>query len=305
MNIVFAGTPDFAVPTLQALARAHNVRAVYTQPDRPAGRGRKLTPSPVKTFALQAGLTVAQPQRLSGEETALRQLQPDFMIVVAYGLILPESILAIPRYGCINVHASLLPRWRGAAPIQRALAAGDALTGISIMQMARGLDTGPVFAQATLPIEADDTAASLHDKLAQLGAHLLVACLPQIAAGTLTARPQHDADATYAHKLTKDEGRIDWRDSATTLARKVRAFNPWPFAHTEWDGQALRIRRARALAGTTAAAAGTVISVDGEIAVATGEGILSIQELQLEGGKPIEAGAFLRGRALAIGARLT
>ena len=303
MNIVFAGTPDFAVPTLRALLQAHRVCAVYTQPDRPAGRGRALSASPVKALALEAGLTVRQPQRLAEEEAALRTLNPDALVVVAYGLILPAAILAVPVHGCINVHASLLPRWRGAAPIQRALEAGDASTGVSIMQMARGLDTGPVFAQAALAIEADDTAASLHDKLAHLGAQTLVQTLPQIAQAQLCARAQNESAATYAHKLTKEEGRIDWQQRAEVLARKVRAFTPWPYAYTQWQGRWLRILKARACAHGSEAAAGTIIEAQQELVIATGDGALSVQRLQLEGGKAMDVPTFLRGHALAVGAR--
>jgi methionyl-tRNA formyltransferase len=308
MNLVFAGTPEFAVPALRALVEAgHRILAVYTQPDRPAGRGRKLAQSPVKEFALAHGIAVRQPVTLKGEAEAevLRALQADAMIVIAYGLLLPKSILAIPRHGCINVHASLLPRWRGAAPIQRAIEAGDAVTGVTIMQMEEGLDTGPMLATAETPIAATDTGASLHDRLSALGATLLVETLARLARGAVTPQSQDGAHASYAAKLKKDEARLDWHQDAGTLARRVRAFNPWPVAHTTLDGQTLRLWLAGDEPGGDGRPPGTVLSADaGGIRVACGRGVLCITRLQAEGGKPLDAGAFLNGRPLAPGSRL-
>ncbi|MEK9134019.1 MAG: methionyl-tRNA formyltransferase, partial [Pseudomonadota bacterium] len=242
MNLIFAGTPAFAVPALEALLRAdHVIRAVYTQPDRPAGRGRKLMASAVKQCAEKHGIEIRQPEKIAGEEGRLRADAPDAMIIIAYGLLLPESILAIPRYGCINVHASLLPRWRGAAPIPRAIEAGDSVTGVSIMQMEAGLDTGPVLAEARLPIHDNDTSQTLHDRLAQLGAQTLVAVLERLTRGAITAQPQDASLASYARKLRKDESPLDWTQPASVLHRKIRALNPWPVASTTWRGKTLRL----------------------------------------------------------------
>lgn len=306
MNLVFAGTPGFAVPSLQALLDAnHRILAVLTQPDRPAGRGRQLLASPVKQLALERGLPVHQPLTLKQSAHFLQELGADAMIVVAYGLLLPREILAIPRLGCINVHASLLPRWRGAAPIQRAIEAGDAETGITIMQMAAGLDTGDILAQTAIPIIPTDTAASLHDKLAALGADLLAATLVKLDRGEIAPRPQDDRLATYAAKLTKAEARLDWREEAPRLARRIRAFNPWPVAQTRWHAQTLRIWQAHAEGARTEAASGTVLSANADgIRVAAGGGVLVIDELQAEGGKRLRAGSFLNGHAIEVGERL-
>lgn len=306
MNLVFAGTPHFAVPTLQTLVTAgHRISLVLTQPDRPSGRGRQVTFSPVKEFALAHGLAISQPSTLADQVEWLRALQPDAMIVVAYGLLLPPPVLELPRFGCINVHASLLPRWRGAAPIARAIEAGDRVTGITIMQMDRGLDTGPMLARAELPIADTDTAASLHDKLAHLGAELLVATLPGIEAGRIAPEAQTDAGATYARKLKKEEGRIDWHEPAATIARKVRAFNPWPVAHAMLDGEPLRIWSARPCLASGDQSPGTVLRADtGGLVVATGSGALLIDELQPAGGKRLGVRAFLNGRTLPAGTRL-
>jgi methionyl-tRNA formyltransferase len=309
MNLVFAGTPEFAVPALKALLDAgHTLLAVYTQPDRPAGRGRKLGMSAVKEFALAHGLRVHQPPTLKSEDEAatLRALQPDALIVIAYGLILPKSILSIPRYGCINVHASLLPRWRGAAPIQRAIEAGDARTGVTIMQMDEGLDTGAMLAMAETPIGADDNAATLHDRLAELGGRLLVETLAQLARGHLAAQAQDPAHASYAAKLRKEEARLDWNADAGLLARRVRAFNPWPVAHTTLDGQTLRLWHASAEDGAPPEQPpGTVLSADADgIRVQCATGTLRITRLQPEGGKVLDVRAFLNGRPLPAGARL-
>jgi len=308
MNLVFAGTPDFAVPTLQALLDAgHRVLAVYTQPDRPAGRGRKLAQSAVKQLALEHNLRLHQPTTLKtdSETAALRELAPDAMIVVAYGLLLPKTMLTIPKFGCINVHASLLPRWRGAAPIQRAIEAGDAVTGVTIMQMEEGLDTGPMLAHAQTPISDTDTAAGLHDRLSRLGAVLLVETLARLEHKAIRPAPQDNARASHAAKLKKDEARLDWNQDAATLARRVRAFNPWPVAHTTLDGRTLRIWMAGSETGGVHASPGTVISADASgIRVACGQGVLRIAELQAEGGKPLAAREFLNGRALPAGTRL-
>jgi len=309
MNLVFAGTPEFAVPALKALLDAgHTIVAVYTQPDRPAGRGRKLGVSAVKEFAVVNDLRVFQPATLKSETEAetLRALKPDAMIVIAYGLILPKTILAIPKYGCINVHASLLPRWRGAAPIQRAIEAGDANTGVTIMQMDAGLDTGAILAIAHTPIGADDNAATLHDRLAQLGGQLLVDTLAQLARGTIVSQAQDNTLATYAAKLNKDEARLDWNADADLLARRIRAFNPWPVAHTSLDGQTLRLWQAHAEHGAPAIQPpGTVLAANADgVRVQCATGVLRITRLQLEGSKTLDARAFLNGRPLPPGTRL-
>jgi methionyl-tRNA formyltransferase len=309
MNLVFAGTPEFSVPALEALiAAGHRIVAVYTQPDRPAGRGRKLAMSPVKECALAHGIEVRQPATLKteAEADALRELSPDTMIVIAYGLILPQAILDIPKRGCINVHASLLPRWRGAAPIQRAIEAGDAVTGVTIMQMEAGLDTGPMLATAETPITPADTGASLHDRLSTLGATLLVETLARLEQGVVTPQSQDNTRATYAAKLNKDEARINWAEDAAILARRIRAFNPWPVTHTTLDGKPLRLWLATANdANTTSQPPGTVLAADADgIRVQCGHGVLTITQLQPEGGKPLDARAFLNGRPLAPGTRL-
>ena len=309
MNLVFAGTPEFSVPALKALLDAgHRILAVYTQPDRPAGRGRKLGVSAVKEFALERGLPVHQPVTLKSDSEAetLRTLKPEALIVIAYGLILPQAILTIPEFGCINVHASLLPRWRGAAPIQRAIEAGDDHTGITIMQMDAGLDTGAALALAATPIHAHDTAASLHDRLAEIGAALLVSTLARLVRGDITPQAQDNTHATYAAKLKKEEARIDWGADAELLARRIRAFNPWPVAHTMFDGQTLRLWQAAAVKGAPATQPpGTVLGADAEgIRVQCGRGVLCITQLQAEGGKTLDARAFLNGRPLPAGVRL-
>ncbi|KPK51704.1 MAG: methionyl-tRNA formyltransferase [Thiotrichales bacterium SG8_50] len=306
MRLIFAGTPDFAVPCLEALiAAGHEVVAVYTQPDRPAGRGRKLQPSPVKACALRHHLPVHQPETLKNEAGQLEAFNADAMIVVAYGLILPASILAIPKFGCLNVHASLLPRWRGAAPIQRALEEGDRQTGVTIMQMDAGLDTGDMLLTATTAIGPNDTGGTLHDRLASLGAEALVAALARLANGQLARAPQDDNLATYARKLSKSEGEIDWRQPADLLQRKVRAFEPWPGSSCTWGQRKLRIRQATAIDVASADTPGTVVHADNDgIDIATGDGQLRIERLQLAGGKPQSAREFLNGHALRAGDRL-
>ncbi len=305
MNLVFAGTPPFAVPALEALLRAgHSIQAVYTQPDRPAGRGRKLTASAVKQCAQTHGLVVRQPPNLKDETPALRELAPEAIIVIAYGLLLPPAVLVIPRYGCINVHASLLPRWRGAAPIPRAIEAGDAETGVTIMQMEAGLDTGPMLARAPVPILASDTAQFLHDRLAPLGAQTLLAVLNRLARDDVRALPQDEAAACYAKKLRKDEAPLDWSQPAQHLHRKVRALNPWPVACTTFQGRVLRVWEVGPpnFSLPSAGVPGTVVSADAaSIGVATGDGVLHVTRLQETGGRVLSAGEFLNGARLAPG----
>ena len=300
MRFVFAGTPEFAVPALRAAAQYNEVVAVYTQPDRPAGRGREVALSPVKREALLRGIPVLQPenfkQKVSRE--ALRALQPDLMIVVAYGLILPQSVLDIPVYGCWNLHASLLPRWRGAAPIQRAIEAGDDETGVCLMRMEKGLDTGPVLLANDTEIGANETGGQLHDRLADIGAQVLRDALGLLRVGlTLPPHPQSEQGVTYAHKLDKAEARLDWSQPATALANKVRAFNPWPMADALLAGERVRVHGAVALPLEHRAEPGTVLLAgrDG-IDVACGEGALRIRVLQREGGKAITAADYLNGR---------
>jgi methionyl-tRNA formyltransferase len=297
LNIAFAGTPQFAVAALEALLSSrHRVVGVLTQPDRPAGRGQQLRASPVKLLAARHGLPVAQPQTLKTAEgrEPLRQWSADLLVVVAYGLILPAAALELPRLGCVNIHGSLLPRWRGAAPIQRALLAGDSETGVSIMQLDAGLDTGPVYLERRLPIGLHDTAGDLHDALAGLGAAALLEALDGIAAGTLAAAPQSEQGATYAPKVEKSEARIDWHASATHIDRQVRAFNPWPIAETRFAGEALRVLRASvAEPAGSAAPAGTVLGIaDDGLRVACGEGILAVRDLQRAGKRPVAARDF-------------
>ena len=300
LRIVFAGTPGFAVPSLRVAAADGEVVAVYTQPDRPAGRGRGLAASPVKQAALELGLPVLQPETLRTVEAraALRALRPDLMVVVAYGLLLPPKVLEIPRHGCWNVHASLLPRWRGAAPIQRAIEAGDAETGVCLMRMAQGLDTGPVLLERRTPIAATETSGALHDRLAELGAQALAEGLAALRGGRLpAATPQPDAGATYAHKLEKGEALLDWAAPAEVLARKVRAFLPWPVAEAELAGERVRIHAADALSLAHAAAPGTLLAASRDgLDVACGTGALRIRALQRAGGRAITAADYLNAR---------
>ena len=306
-RLVFAGTPDFAVPSLAALLEGPwDVVAVLTQPDRPAGRGRRPQASPVKRAAAAAGVPVLQPETLRDAQVLdrLRALAADAFIVAAYGLLLPQAALDLPPHGCVNVHASLLPRWRGAAPIQRALLAGDARTGISLMRMVRALDAGPVYSRHALDIAPADTGGTLHDRLAALGGDALRERLPAILAGSLSPEAQDEAGVTYAPKLDKAEARIDWRDPAAAIERRVRAFNPWPVAETSLDDVRIRIWQARALAMAHDAPPGTVLDAPAALRVATGDGVLEIDELQWPGRRPLAAAAFVQGRPLA-GARLT
>ena len=307
MKIVFAGTPEFAVSSLRVAARHHEVVAVYTQPDRPAGRGRGLMPSPVKLEAIARGIPVFQPEHLKSPEAQqqLRDLQPDLMVVVAYGLILPKAVLSIPTHGCWNVHASLLPRWRGAAPIQRAIQAGDSESGVCLMQMEAGLDTGPVLLKQHLAIGPHDTGGQLHDRLAELGAQVLSDGLGLLRAGIKPiAQPQPEAGVTYAHKLDKAEARLDWAQDAQALERTVRAFNPWPIAEAQLAGERVRIHGAVALPDNQGHAPGTVIAAAREgIDIACGQGALRLRVLQREGGKAITAADYLNARRdLSVGA---
>ena len=333
MRIVFAGTPEFAAAHLAALLEAgETVAAVYTQPDRPAGRGQRLRESPVKQLAAARGIPVLQPESLRGAEAAeaLARIAPDLMVVVAYGLLLPRAVLATPRLGCVNVHASLLPRWRGAAPIQRAILAGDAESGVSLMQMDEGLDTGPVLRTVRCPIAPRDTAATLHDRLAALGARALVELVRDLRESPVAAVPQTEAGVTYARKIERAEAEIDWQDDAAAIERRVRAFNPWPVARTTLGGEILRVWEAEALGrdGDRArggdgpgalggdedsarggdgprAEPGEVLAAGREgIEVAAGAGRLRITGMQLPGGRPIRAADYLNAHPSPVGAVL-
>ncbi|EPP26487.1 Methionyl-tRNA formyltransferase [Vibrio fluvialis I21563] len=301
LRIVFAGTPDFAARHLAALLSSeHEVIAVYTQPDRPAGRGKKLTASPVKNLALEHNIPVYQPENFKSDEAKqeLAALNADIMVVVAYGLLLPKAVLDTPKLGCINVHGSILPRWRGAAPIQRSIWAGDAETGVTIMQMDVGLDTGDMLKIATLPIEASDTSGSMYDKLAELGPQALVECLSDIAQGTAVAVKQDDALANYAQKLSKEEAKIDWTLSAQAIERCVRAFNPWPMSHFAVADNQIKVWQARVEAGSSNQAAGIILKADKTgIYVATGAEILVLESLQIPGKKALPVQDILNARA--------
>ncbi len=302
MRVIFAGTPGFAAQALQAIVAAgHEVALVLTQPDRPAGRGMTLQPSAVKQVALRQGIEVFQPPSLkdAAAQARIAEIGADVMVVAAYGLILPQAVLDLPRLGCLNIHASLLPRWRGAAPIQRALLAGDAETGVCIMQMEAGLDTGPVLLREALAIAADDSAATLHDKLAALGARLIVDVLAQLP---LPAEPQPTLGITYAHKIEKAEAAIDWTRPATELDRHIRAFNPFPGAQARFAGQPVKLWRAVPVAGS--GAPGTILAIDRQqVVVACGDGALSVAELQKAGGKRLAVQQFLAGHPLQVGQR--
>jgi methionyl-tRNA formyltransferase len=318
--IVFMGTPQFATPTLQGLIdwnspeETHGqVVAVITQPDRPSGRGQLPTPSPVKRLAQKVGLPVLEPKSLRDPQVLaeLRAWQPELIVVAAFGQILPSSVLELPRFGCLNVHASLLPRWRGAAPVAAAILAGDASTGVTIMKMDAGLDTGPVLRQRSLDIAPDDTSESLTSRLAQLGADLLREMLPNWLAGNIEPHAQDETLATYAPQLKKEQGQVNWNDPADHIARQVRAFYPWPAAFTYWQGQPLKILRA-AVAGEHSPATadhsnwlpGTVNATSEGPAVVTGRGVLYLREVQPAGKRPMPADAFARGARGFVGARL-
>ena len=302
LRIVFAGTPEFAVPSLRVAASRNEVVAVYSQPDRPAGRGRGLQASKVKLEALQRGIPVLQPESLKSQlsRDALLALKPDLLVVVAYGLLLPQKILEIPTHGCWNVHASLLPRWRGAAPIQRAIEAGDAETGACLMQMEKGLDTGPVLLSQRIAIGDHETGGQLHDRLAELGAQTLADGLGLLRAGMRPVpQPQPAVGVTYAHKLDKAEARLDWSQPAAVLARKVRAFNPWPVAEAMLAGERVRIHDAIALPLAHGVAPGSLLLTSREgIDIACGDGAVRIRVLQREGGKAITAADYLNARSL-------
>ena len=300
LRLVFAGTPAFAVPCLDALVPLGEVVAVYTQPDRPAGRGRVPTPSSVKVRAEQLGIPVRQPESLRTPEAQadLRALRPDLLVVVAYGLILPQAVLDIPRFGCWNVHASLLPRWRGAAPIQRAIEAGDAETGVCLMRMEKGLDTGPVLLQQRTAVAPDETGGSLHDRLALLGAEVLGDGVKLLRAGLAPlAQPQPADGVTYAHKLDKAEALLDWRQPADVLARKVRALHPWPVAECRLQGERLRIHAAQVLGHAHGEPPGTVLAAGREgLDVACGRDVLRVTVLQRDGGRAQPVADFLNAR---------
>ena len=300
LRIIFAGTPDFAAVHLQALVDSdHEVVAVYSQPDRPAGRGKKLQPSPVKQVALDHDIPVYQPLNFKdpADVEQLRALNADVMVVVAYGLILPSSVLEAPKHGCLNVHASLLPRWRGAAPIQRCIEAGDMVTGITIMQMDIGLDTGDMLSKVTTGISLDDTGGSLHDRLASMGPAALLGTLADVESGSLTPEAQNDAAACYAHKLTKEEALIDWTQDADVLARRIRAFNPFPMAYTLLGDERIRVHLAEPVVKATQLAPGTIAHVDTDgIEVACGEGVLRLTRIQLAGKKPMAVADIINGQ---------
>ncbi len=299
VRLVFAGTPDFAATALRALIAAkHTIVGVYSQPDRPAGRGRKLQPSPVKQVAIDHGNPVFQPETLKTAEARqqLADLRPDVMVVAAYGLILPKPVLEIPTHGCLNIHASLLPRWRGAAPIQRAIAAGDADTGITIMQMDEGLDTGAMLLKSLTAINPGDTGGSLHDRLAELGGQAIVKALELLEKGELSGEAQNDDLACYARKLSKDEGHIDWSADAIDIERLIRAFNPWPGTYTDLGDQRIRIHEATALNDTSNKPAGTVLRRERDgIDIACGTGSLRITRLQLPGSRAQSVNDLING----------
>ena len=302
MKIIFAGTPAFAATHLQSIIDQgqHEVIAVYTQPDRPAGRGKKLTASAVKLLAEQFNLPLFQPESLktSDQQQLLSQHNADLMVVVAYGLLLPQAVLDIPRLGCINVHASLLPTWRGAAPIQRAIEAGDSETGVSIMQMEAGLDTGPVISTAHCDIEANDTSVTLFEKLADLGGPALLSALSKIESGTAVASAQDEQQSTYAHKIDKSEALINWSDSATSIARKIRAFNPFPVAYTQIDDLRIKVWTAQVVESPAIGEPGAVLDSSSEgLVVQCGSGHLLVSEIQLPGKSRMAVSEILKSRA--------
>ncbi|WP_114787753.1 methionyl-tRNA formyltransferase [Vibrio tetraodonis] len=311
LKIVFAGTPDFAARHLAALLSSeHEVIAVYTQPDRPAGRGKKITASPVKTLAIEHSIPVYQPENFKSaqDKQDLASLKADLMVSVAYGLLLPQAVLDTPKLGCINVHGSILPRWRGAAPIQRSIWAGDEQTGVTIMQMDIGLDTGDMLKIATLPIEPQDTSASMYDKLAELGPKALIDCLGEIANESASAEKQDDNQANYAEKLSKEEARIDWSDDAKHIERCVRAFNPWPISHFVAGDKSIKIWQSKVVQQDTNQAPGTIIQADKTgIYVSTGKDILVLEQLQVPGKKAMSIQDILNSRAnwFEVGTQLT
>ncbi len=303
-KIVFMGTPEFAVPTLKLLIENHEVIGVVTQPDRPAGRNNKLRPSPVKEVAIEAGIPVFQPKRLRNPEAIeeLKQWDADFHVVVAFGQILPPAVLDLPKIAPINIHGSLLPRWRGAAPIHAAIRAGDSETGITIMIIDAGLDTGPMLTKRAIPIENGETAQTLHDKLSQIGAELLIETLPKVVSGEVKPQQQDDSLATYAPQIKKEEGQIDWSQSAQSIERLVRAFTPWPGTFTFWDGKQLKIHKG--INGEGTAPHGHVVEQNGQIAIGTGDGLYYPHEVQLAGKTRISITDFANGYSDFLGATL-
>ncbi len=308
-RVVFMGTPEFAIPTLERLIAQHQVAGVVTQPDREAGRGRQVSHSPVKRLALAHGLPVLQPKSLRREPEAverLRSLMPDVIVVAAYGLILPQAVLDIPTHGCLNVHASLLPKYRGASPIAGAILGGETETGITIMLMDAGMDTGPILAQVRAPIYPDDTTGTLEPRLARLGADLLAETLPRWLGGAITPRPQDNSQATYTRLLSKEDGQIDWTEPADLIARKVRAYNPWPGTYTIWAGNLLKILEAEAVPNPPALAQpGEVLADPMGVAVGTGEGLLRLKTVQLAGKRAMDAAKFARGARGFVGSIMT
>ena len=303
-SLVFMGTPDFSIPILQALIEHYSVIGVVSQPDRPAGRKQQIHVSPVKQVALDHHIPVLQPERLRRPEAIaeLKQWQPDVYVVAAFGQILPQTVLDIPQYGSINVHASLLPRWRGAAPIQAAIRAGDAETGVTIMKMDAGLDTGPILKMRAIPIAADETGESLHDKLSVLGAELLMETLPGYLNGTILPQPQPEVGATIAPQVKKEEGNIDWLQDAQVIERLIRAFTPWPGTFSFFKGQQFKILSGEAMDGSEAS--GKVVKVSDGIAVGTGNGLIRLRTIQLAGRKAMPTEEFVKGQADFIGATL-
>ncbi len=307
IKIVFMGTPDFAVPSLEALIPTGNVVGVVTQPDRPAGRGNKLRQPPVKVAALNADLPVYQPESLRSRDAAapIAAWQPDLIVVAAFGQILRRHLLELPRLGCVNVHASLLPRWRGASPIQHAILAGDAETGVTLMQMDRGLDTGDMLVKESLMIATDETAATLHDRLAALGGEMMTRYLPDLLNGRLSPTPQSDDEANYAPLISKTDGRLDWSEAAVALDRRLRAMSPWPGATTTWQGKPVKILSAVPLADVPPQGKiGEVVNWQGNTAVQTGQGVFQLDHVQLAGKKATQIADFVRGRPQFIGAIL-
>lgn len=301
LRIIFAGTPEFGLPCLSAISQSnHQLLAIYTQPDRPVGRGQVVQNTPVKQWALEHNLPVYQPENFKSAESIaqLAALKPDVLVVIAYGLLLPQTVLDIPTYGCINVHASLLPRWRGASPLQQAILHGDHETGVTIMQMEKGLDTGPYCAQISTPIEAQETTATLHTKLTQLAVHPLLSALEQISNQQIIFTPQISAQVTYAPKIKKEDAHIDWNQSADVIDRQIRAFNPWPIARCTAHGEVIRIHQAHVLRGENAkhTMAGSILQIDKQgMQVATGQGILCITRIQFAGGKVIAVSDWFNG----------
>lgn len=306
LRIVFMGTPEFAVPVLQALLSKYDVAAVYTRADKPSGRGKQITESPVKRFALENNLTLEQPRSLrnGSEQQYLRDYQPDLIVVAAYGLLLPQAVLDTPRYGCINTHPSLLPRWRGASPITGAILAGDAETGVTLMKMDEGLDTGDILTVRKHPIAPDDTTGTLTDKLAALGAEMLLDIIPLVIEGKLTPIPQDNAQATMTSLVAKEDGHIKWDTSASYIERMVRAYQPWPSAFTQYRGEQLKIIRASVFPQAAPEVPGTVLQIGKDIGVATGKQILVLDEVQLAGKRPMSAGEFARGQREFVGSDL-